>query len=161
VRGADLAAGIALGGIALGGCNNQQENNNNQQENHITIERTGEIIAYCGLNCSTCRIYMATREKDPKKQKEMREGVVGYIKEHFDPKTRVEDITDCDGCQVENGRLFSGCQKCEVRKCAKEKGVKNCAYCDKYACDKLIKQFNTEGPESGAKKRLDAIKASL
>lgn len=161
MRSAGMAAGIAIVGVAPGGCNKQQENNNKQQENHITIKRADEIIAYCGLNCSTCRIYLATREKDPEKQKEMREGIARYIKEHFDPNTRLEDITDCDGCTVKDGRLYSGCQKCEVRKCAIQKGVKNCAYCKEYACDKLIKQFNTEGPESGAKKRLDAIKARL
>jgi hypothetical protein len=158
MRGASLAAGISLWGIAITGCNKEQENNNNQKE---SIKKADEIIAYCGLNCSTCRIYLATREKDPKKQKEMREGVAGYIKEHFDPKTHVEDITDCDGCTVNGGRLYSGCQKCDVRKCAREKGVKNCAYCKEYSCEKLRKIFTSEGEGSGAQKRLDKIKARL
>ena len=154
VRGAGAAAGLALGSFGLAGCNNQSKKG-------IDEKMTTEMIAYCGLNCLTCWIYLATREKDPKKQKEMREGVTRYMNEHSDPNTRVEDITDCDGCTLNSGRLFSGCQKCEVRKCAMEKGLKNCAYCREYACGKLNKIFDSEGEESGAKKRLDAIKAQL
>jgi hypothetical protein len=125
------------------------------------VKEVSEMIAYCGLNCSTCRIYLATREKDPEKQREMREGIARYIREHFDPKTRLEDIADCDGCTVKNGRLFSGCQKCEVRKCARKKGLKNCAYCNQYACGKLNKLYDSGGVEADAKERLDAIKARL
>ena len=109
IRSAGMAAGIALGGVGLIGCNKQSERG-------AAVNEVSEIIAYCGLNCSTCRIYLATREKDPEKQRKMREGIARYIREHFDPKTRVEDITDCDGCTAESGRLFSGCQKCEIRK---------------------------------------------
>jgi hypothetical protein len=154
LQGAGLAAGIAVGGIGLGGCNKQSESG-------TAVKGDGEMIAYCGLNCSTCRIYLATREKDPEKQREMREGIARYIREHFDPKTRLEDITDCDGCAVEKGRLFSGCQKCEVRKCARKKGLKNCAYCSEYPCEKLNKLYDSGGLEADAKKRLDAIKAGL
>jgi hypothetical protein len=91
----------------------------------------------------------------------MREGIARYIREHFDPKTRVEDITDCDGCTAESGRLFSGCQKCDVRKCARQKGLQNCAYCSEYPCEKLNKLYDSGGVEADAKKRLDAIKAGL
>jgi hypothetical protein len=154
MRGAGIGIGLVLGGVGLAGCNNQSGKRADEKI-------TSEMIACCGLNCITCRIYLATRETDPKKQKQMREQIARYIKEHFDSKTRVEDITDCDGCTVKSGRLFSGCQKCEVRKCAEEKGLKNCAYCDKYACEKLNKLFDSEGEEAGAKKRLDAIKARL
>ena len=149
-----MAAGIALGGVGLIGCNKQSERG-------AVVKGGGEMIAYCGLNCSTCRIYLATREKDPEKQKKMREGIAHYIREHFDPNTRLEDITDCDGCTAESGRLFSGCQKCEVRKCARKKSVKNCAYCSQYACGKLNKLYGSGGVEPDAKKRLDAIKARL
>lgn len=154
IRSAGMAAGMAIGGVGLGGCNKQSKSG-------TPVKGAGEMIAYCGLNCSTCRIYLATREKDLKKQREMREGVARYIREHFDSKTRLEDITDCDGCTVKGGRLFSGCQKCEVRKCARDKGLKNCAYCSEYPCEKLNKLYDSGGVEADAKKRLDAIKARL
>ncbi|MGA2093514.1 MAG: DUF3795 domain-containing protein [Sedimentisphaerales bacterium] len=154
MRGAGIGIGLVLGGVGLAGCNNQSGKKADEKI-------TSEMIAYCGLNCITCRIYLATRETDLKKQREMREGIAHYIKEHLDSKIRVEDITDCDGCTIKDGRLFSGCQKCQVRKCASEKGLKNCAYCSEYTCEKLNKLFDSEGEGSGAKKRLDAIKARL
>ncbi len=120
VRSAGVAAGMVLGSAALTGCNNQDEN-------AMDKNGAGEMIAYCGLNCVTCRIYLATREKNPEKQKEMRGQIARYIQERIDPKTRLEDITDCDGCTVKGGKLFSGCRKCEVRKCSMGKGIKNCA----------------------------------
>jgi hypothetical protein len=154
IRSAGMAAGIAIGSIGLVGCNKQSESGGG-------VKEAGDMIAYCGLDCSTCRIYLATREKDPEKQKKMREGIARYIREHFDPNTSVKDITDCDGCTANTGRLYSGCQKCEVRKCARQKGVKNCAYCKEYACGKLNKLYDSGGVEPDAKKRLDAIKARL
>lgn len=154
IRSAGVAAAMVLGNPTLTACTQQDENT-------INKNGAGEMIAYCGLNCATCRIYLVAREKNPEKQKEMKRQIALYIKEHFDPKIRVDDITDCDGCTVKGGRLFSGCQKCDVRKCAMEKGIKNCAYCSEYACDKLNRMFASEGEEGGGKKRLDAIKAKL
>jgi hypothetical protein len=149
-----LAAGIALTGIGLVGCNKQSQSK-------AISKGDGEMIAYCGLNCVTCQIYLASRETDPKKQRQMREQIVVAIKKYLGEEKRVEDITDCDGCKAQSGRLYSDCQKCQIRKCASEKGLENCAYCSEYACEKLTKFFESEGEQGGAKKRLDEIKARL
>ena len=154
IRGAGMAAGMVLGGIGLGGCNEQSES-------RVTVTGAGEMIAYCGLNCIKCPIYLATREKNPKKQRREREQIVIAIKKYLGEEKRVEDITDCDGCKAQGGRLYSGCQECQIRKCASEKGLENCAYCSEYPCEKLSKFFVSEGEQGGAKKRLDAIKARL
>ena len=154
VRGAGMAAGLVLGGVGLGGCNKQSES-------RVTVKKAGEMIAYCGQNCVKCRIYLATRETDLKKQRQMREQIASYITKHFGTETRVEDVTDCDGCTTKDGKLFSECQKCQIRKCARGKGLENCAYCSEYACDKLSKLFDSGSVEADAKKRLDEIKARL
>jgi len=154
VRGAGMAAGLVLGGVGLGGCNKQSES-------RVTVKGAEEMIAYCGQNCVKCRIYLATRETDLKKQRQMREQIASYITKHFGTETRVEDVTDCDGCTTKDGKLFSECQKCQIRKCASEKGLENCAYCSEYACDKLSKLFDSVSVEADAKKRLDEIKARL
>ena len=121
-----------------------------------------EMIAYCGLNCVTCLIYLATRETDPKKQRRMKEQVVQAIKKYYGQEERVEDINDCDGCKAQSPRLYYGCRMCRIRKCASEKHLENCAYCSEYPCDKLNKFFDYEDiKDGGAKKRLDAIKARL
>jgi hypothetical protein len=113
-----------------------------------------EMMAYCGLVCNTCPIYLATREQDTKKQRQMRAEIALKINEIYNEKMRAEDVTDCDGCRS-NERLFSGCKQCHIRNCAGSKGIDNCAYCSEYTCEKLEKFFATE---SDAKARLDVIR---
>lgn len=117
-----------------------------------------EMIAYCGLTCQSCAIYLASREKDPKRKHKMRIEIVQEIKKHYGQDCKAEDVTDCDGCKTEGGRLFSGCSTCQIRKCAREKGIESCAHCNGYACERLEKFFTTD-PE--AKKRLDKIRSAL
>lgn len=154
VRGAGAAAGLALGGLGLIGCNNQSRKRADEKMSR-------EMIAYCGLNCITCPIYLATREKNPEKQRQQRQQIVIAIKEYLGEEKRIEDITDCDGCKAQDGRLYSDCRKCQIRKCAGGKGLENCAYCSEYPCEKLSKFFDSEGQQAGAKKRLDVIRNSL
>ncbi len=66
-----------------------------------------------------------------------------------------EIVTDCDGCKVDGGRLFTGCIDCEIRKCASLKNMINCAYCSDYACDKLNKHFAID---TAARDRLEEIR---
>ena len=117
-----------------------------------------ETIGYCGLNCQTCPIYLATREKDKDKKYKMRAEIAQQIKELYDQEYKPDDISDCDGCKTEGGRLFSGCHNCHMRKCASKKRIGNCAYCQDYPCEELEKLFATD---KDARMRLDAIKSRL
>jgi hypothetical protein len=117
-----------------------------------------EIIAYCGLTCDTCGIHLATREMDEAKRAKMRAEIAEQIKKVYGEECKPEDVTDCDGCRTEAGRLLSGCKRCEIRKCATGKRVENCAHCEEYACEKLEKLFVTE-PD--ARKRLDELRSRL
>jgi len=117
-----------------------------------------DMFAYCGLTCHKCPIYLATREHDTKKKRQTRAEIARKINELYKEKMRAKDVTDCDGCRMQNGRLFSGSKKCKIRKCAKGKGVENCAHCSEYACEKLKKLFATE-PE--AKARLATIRSTM
>jgi hypothetical protein len=101
---------------------------------------------------------LATREKNDEKKHKMRIEIAQQIKERYGQDYKAEDVTDCDGCKAEGGRLFSGIENCQIRKCAKAKGFENCAHCSEYACEKLEKFFATD-PET--KVRLDAIKSTL
>jgi len=116
------------------------------------------MLAYCGLTCHKCPIYLATREQGQEKKREMRVEIARRINDLYKEKMAAEDVTDCDGCLTKDGRFFSGCKKCQIRKCAKDKAVENCAYCSDYPCEKLKKIFVTE-PE--ARTRLDIIRKSL
>ena len=119
-----------------------------------------EIVAYCGLVCQGCPIYWATRETDEAKKEKMKADILRICREQYGygEDFTAEYVTDCDGCRTDSGRLFSGCEKCEIRKCARQRELENCAYCNDYACEKLEKFFEND---PSAKARLDVIKSTL
>jgi len=47
---------------------------------------------------------------------------------------------------------------CEIRKCGIENKVKNCAYCNKYPCERLSKLF---AEYSKAKETLDMVRHEI
>lgn len=112
-----------------------------------------KMIAYCGINCSECPAFLATQKDDNNERKRVAE----MWSKQFNTEFKPEDI-NCDGCLLESGRLFNYCRVCEIRKCGQEKGVKNCAYCDDYACETLNK-FIDNVPE--AKTTLEEIRKTL
>ena len=95
-----------------------------------------KIIAYCGITCTECAAFIATKNDDDAKRKETAELWSKEYHHDFKP----EDI-NCEGCLPGAGKVFSYCNICEIRKCGQEKGVENCAYCGDYACQKLEKFF--------------------
>jgi hypothetical protein len=117
-----------------------------------------EMIAYCGLACQTCPIYLATRQKNKEERARMRTEIVKQCKEHYGINYTLKDIADCDGCRTEGGRLFSASKHCLIRKCAREKKLENCAHCPEYACGKLEACFKTDPT---ARTRLDAVRSSI
>ena len=117
-----------------------------------------EAIAYCGLVCQTCPIYIATREESKAEQQKMRAEVAQLCREQYGMEYGLEDITDCDGCRSDGGRLFSACDTCHIRSCARQKGFENCAFCGEYACKSLEEFFSTDPT---ARRRLDEIRTSM
>jgi hypothetical protein len=113
------------------------------------------MIAYCGLTCDSCSIHLATLEKDKSQQQTMRESIVEQCSQLYGMNLQLVDITDCDGCKANSGKLFSGCWNCEIRKCASVKNIENCAYCSDYACGILKEYFSHD---SSAQARLEKIR---
>jgi hypothetical protein len=112
-----------------------------------------KMISYCGLVCSECPTFIATQKNDDK----MREETAKKWSEMFHSDIKPADI-NCDGCTSNSTKLFNYCGQCEIRKCAREKGVKNCAYCAEYPCEKLT-AFLKNAPE--AKVVLDDIRKKI
>lgn len=112
------------------------------------------MIAYCGLACEPCPIHLATLEQDKFKQQAMRAEIAKICTEQYGMNLRAQDITDCDGCR-KSARLFSGCARCEIRKCAIERKLESCAFCDEYACEKLLRHFKAD---PSARTRLEKIR---
>jgi hypothetical protein len=113
------------------------------------------MLAYCGLTCDSCPIYLATLEQDKSNQQTMRERIAEQCSEIYGMNMRPEDVTDCDGCRADTGRLFSGCMKCRIRKCARRHDIESCACCGDYACKKLKEHFTLD-PD--AQTRLEEIR---
>src|SRR5690606_14280627 len=110
--------------------------------------------AFCGLDCSSCPINLATLEENPDVKAKMRIEVADMLAKIYHTTPKPEIICDCDGCKIIDGRLFTGCANCEIRKCALYNKLVNCAYCSNYPCGKLNRHF-TYDPE--AKARLEEI----
>lgn len=114
-----------------------------------------EIIAYCGLVCHTCPIYLATRLKNKAEQARFRAEIALLYKKQYGLNYSADDITDCDGCLTGGERLFAACRNCAIRRCAQERKLESCARCPEYACDKLEAHFSMD---PCARTRLDVIR---
>lgn len=116
------------------------------------------MIAYCGLACKSCPIHLATIEKDIVKKTQMRKDISEQLAKIYVTTPKPEIITDCDGCKFINGRLFTGCIDCGIRKCANMKNLENCAYCSDFVCEKLERHY-TYDPAS--RDRLEVIRKNI
>lgn len=103
-----------------------------------------EMVAYCGLVCTSCPQFIATQNDDDI----AREKAARRIAENFGLHFKTEEI-NCDGCPSSGGRLIGFCNTCEVRRCAISKSVENCSACDERPCDKLNK-FHEFSPDAKA-----------
>lgn len=77
--------------------------------------------SYCGLYCGACEILRANRENR-----------VEEVAKAWGMKP--EDLI-CEGCKSEVN--CSDCRACEIKECAREKGVEFCFECSDYPCNFL------------------------
>ena len=90
------------------------------------MEIKREMIGYCGYNCHLC----AARSENPAIRQKM---VDGWRKIYGHEKYTAENVK-CDWC-LSDGKIAD--INCKARPCAREKGIKNCAYCDEFPCNKV------------------------
>lgn len=117
-----------------------------------------DVVSYCGLICKGCPILWATNEDNQAVKEKMKIEIAKLTNTLYKTEYISEDITDCDGCLEENARLFPGCINCQIRNCARDKKIPNCAYCSDYICEVLETFFKDN---SEAKSRLDFIRSVL
>lgn len=106
-------------------------------------------LSYCGIDCSACPAYIATQTNDT-------ETLITLAGEWFEGSTNYA-IVVCDGCRGD-GHTMQWCSECPTRACAIERELENCAFCDNYGCEKLLKVFEMSDEP---KKNLECIRASL
>ncbi|MFW9907338.1 MAG: DUF3795 domain-containing protein [Candidatus Thorarchaeota archaeon] len=90
-----------------------------------------EMIAYCGLDCAKCDVFLATQAGDAAQKAKIAERWANQLKMEFTQ----EDIT-CDGCKSD--KISAWCQRvCKIRPCAEVRDVSTCASCTDYMCENL------------------------
>lgn len=108
------------------------------------------MIAYCGLFCSDCAAYKATRTNDVA----LAQATARQWSEQFHIDIKLEHVW-CDGCLVE-GKKCSHCAECEVRACARNRGVSTCGACGEYGTCATLNGFFAMVP--AAKATLDKLR---
>lgn len=91
------------------------------------------LIGACGIVCSKCNAFIATRTKDDAlaeataREWSQQHGVT-VLKEHV----------WCTGCLTDAAPKCHHCgNMCEVRKCVMSKNIDTCADCMSYPCEKV------------------------
>ena len=92
------------------------------------------MIATCGLTCTECPAYIATKNEDTAAL----EALAKTWSAEYGAALSADDCS-CNGCHSTVGPWMSHCAECEIRACGTEKGVENCAECMEYACEQLVK----------------------
>lgn len=95
-----------------------------------------KMVGYCGLVCSTCPTFLATKNDDDLAR---RRTVVLYA-EKFGFDLKPEDI-NWEGCRSAGDKLIGFCRACDIRRCCRGRGLNNCALCDEQPCENLL-QFH-------------------
>ena len=116
------------------------------------------LIAVCGLNCSECNAFIATKNNDMTRKEEIAKQWSSMYNAVIPPES-----INCVGCKVE-GNHIGYCSMCEVRKCGLSKNAANCGLCTSYPDCNILNTFLKMAPEEGAKKikdNLEKIKAGI
>lgn len=112
-----------------------------------------KMIAYCGVSCSECPAYLAYANDDD----ELRAKTASQWSKMFEARFKPQDI-NCVGCLETTGPQIGNCTRCEIRRCAMDHNLVNCAYCPDYPCQKLTEFFEMY---PSPKATLDQIRANL
>jgi hypothetical protein len=125
-------AGFVIGCNFLSGC----AVCNGKKDKSAPTVKTGKDysrLAYCCLDCSTCDLFIATRDNNEKLKAEVAQKWGMDKNKDF----KLENF-NCFGCKSENPGYF--CADCPIKKCATQKGLPTCAHCDNLdPCDLLEK----------------------
>ena len=91
-----------------------------------------KIIGACGLVCSECPAFLATRAGDA--------AAIARVAEEW-TKTYATDVRPehvwCDGCMTGGERACAHAAECEVRACVAGRGLTSCAACADYGCETI------------------------
>lgn len=112
-----------------------------------------KMIAYCGLDCTECDAYIATKNED----EELKRTTAKRWSKEYGSDIRPEDV-NCVGCMEVKGAHIIHWDRCDILKCCKERDIENCGQCSEFPCEKINSYFEEGLP---TKERLENIKNNL
>ena len=92
-------------------------------------------LAYCGIKCQDCPAFIATKKNNFDMKIEIAE------KWSTQEYPLSPDDVECHGCTSTIRNMMSFCEDCDIRDCAIDKHLDNCAYCNDFTCTKLDKVY--------------------
>lgn len=82
------------------------------------------MIAYCGLDCTKCDAYIATKNDDQSLRERTAQlwGQLNHV-------TILPEHINCEGCRADGAKTYYCSELCAIRQCAMRKGVATCGAC--------------------------------
>lgn len=102
-------------------------------------EIDASLAAVCGAYCGACPVYRAWADQD----RSHLEALAASLR-------TTADKLECTGCRTPAAFCFGG--DCEIKACARKRGVAFCPDCADYPCDR-IRRFDTGAPYRPALRR--------
>ncbi len=92
---------------------------------------------YCGLNCGACPVLGANERGDEEWLRKAAE----------EDECTIDDLR-CHGCKTDSTAMY--CTGCEMRFCAKDKGLEYCSECTDFPCEIITDFRNDRHPHHSA-----------
>ena len=105
-------------------------------------------IAFCGLVCSQCPVYIATKTNNEELKEKL---AIEYSTDTFE---FVKEDMNCTGCHSVVGVNEKMRKECLMRKCGMHKSISHCAECNEYPCQ-YINSYVPTGSDN--RKMLDEL----
>jgi hypothetical protein len=112
-------------------------------------------LGYCGLNCETCPMFVATVTNDDALRQKTVQEWSKLCGSYIGKQLELDDV-NCTGCWS-NNNIFVGCSNCSIRKCCQEKKFVTCANCNDYGTCEMLNGFFSVPAHQQAKTNLDNI----
>ena len=111
-----------------------------EKQGNNAFENVKDQIGYCGIRCGSCVVGNGTLRELTKRYKEL---INAYDLKDWAPKDfdfgefykgleSIQSMSLCPGCLKGGGR-----DDCEIRACAKEKGLEDCTLCKQFGRCKI------------------------
>ena len=94
------------------------------------IKPMSNKIAYCGIYCGACKIFISSKNNEIKELAEQTKIPVEYL--------------ECHGCRSKKNNLC--CMNCGIKRCCMQKEIEACNQCEEFPCSVLKAFDNDEYP---------------